>query len=175
VRLDPRSSLAEGQRCGLSRTLVSERVGSTFEFPQWVDSGPSPARAATTRKRRFRAVRGTRLSEPPGFDSMRSYAPEAAAITRYCQPTSPVRATNLTKAICSGVPVLDQGQVAVGCNGKIDRRPGDGVRQRQISDDPRLGGSTADVGFDQRPTANEVLAYVWLNSAANGQWRPFNP
>jgi hypothetical protein len=47
VRLDPpstesRSALAEDQRCGLSRTLVSERVGSTFEFPQWVDSRPSP-------------------------------------------------------------------------------------------------------------------------------------
>ena len=46
MRLDPpssesRSALAEGQWCGLSRTLVSERVGSTFEFPQWVETGPS--------------------------------------------------------------------------------------------------------------------------------------
>jgi hypothetical protein len=30
-----RPALAEGQGCGLTRTLVSDRVVSTTEFPQW--------------------------------------------------------------------------------------------------------------------------------------------
>src|SRR5271169_5795597 len=59
VRLDPpstksRPALAEGQRCGLTRPLVSERVGSIFEFPQWVDSGPSSRPPPTARLRRLR-------------------------------------------------------------------------------------------------------------------------
>ena len=58
MRLDPpstesRPALAEGQRCGLTRPLGSERVGSIFEFPQWVDSCPSLERGRTTRLRRY--------------------------------------------------------------------------------------------------------------------------
>jgi hypothetical protein len=58
---ETRPALAEGQRCGLSRTLVSERVVSTFEFPQWGNPRHSSRRHLMAGKRRSRPFAGQRL------------------------------------------------------------------------------------------------------------------